>query len=263
MQGYKMGVFARSPAEWFLPLNRLDLATSSALARDDMSRPSATSTLSAQKRPSSALFGCLGAALVVLFLVAAGGIWLYFNAKTLVAGVTRDAMVEVVEESGLPEADKDALIAEIDRLEAGVKEGRIGYEQLARIGRAVVESPLVGSFVVLAAEASYLLPSGLSVEEKEAGRVQLERLAHGMIEERLTEEDLDSALDLISHPNSGDGDSRRLKERLSDDELRAFLAEVERIADASDLPEYPTRIDLGAELRRIIDETLASPGLEQ
>jgi 2-hydroxychromene-2-carboxylate isomerase len=117
-----------------------------------------------------------------------------------------------------------------------------------------VESPLMPLFVVMAIERNYFDHSKLSDEEKAEGRQSLKRFVRGAFDEKIKEPGIDS---VMSHVADRRGDDRwHLRQSVSDEELRAALAEAKKQADEAGIPDAPENIDPSDEVKRIIDESL-------
>jgi hypothetical protein len=54
-------------------------------------------------------------------------------------------------------------------------------------------------------------------------------------------------------------DQWKLRPKLTDEELRAFLAEAKKQADDAGIPDQPADIDPSGEIKKIVDEALAAP----
>lgn len=224
-----------------------------------MSQPFQSRNLAGGERTNTALLGCLGVGLLLLVVFGALATWLFFNGRAVFSDFARDAMVGMVRDSGLPEAEQAELVTEIDRLQEHFEAGRISLEQMGRMVEAIANSPLGGAFAIVAIEANYVAPSGLSEEEKVQARRTLERIVRGLVDEKIDDEALDHALEPVSIEQAGDG-GRRFKGTITDEELRTVLARGAQAADEAGIPDEPLAVNLGAELRRIIDETLARSG---
>ncbi len=203
------------------------------------------------------LTGCLiGAAILVL--VAAGAVWWAANnwKGWLVTGGTQ-AIEMGIEESKLPAQEKTELKAELKRLREGFLEGDITDEQMLRVVGTLVQSPLIRMLIVAAVETHYVKNSGLNDEEKAEAKVALQRFTSGMMNKKISEEDLDEVLSHIADRNAN-GDLK-IREKVSDEELRAFLAAATEKADTAEVPEEIEPVDPSDELKQIIDNALAEP----
>lgn len=196
------------------------------------------------------LISC-GVIFLLLIAICAGGAW-YVSRQAPIW--LRDGLVKVVNDSDMAEKDKQAVVQQIDRLVDGFKAGKIGYFDMPRIVEKFARSPVFALVIVRAVQEGYLKPSGLPEEEKEAGRRTIQRIARGIVEQKLKQDDLESAVDLIAE-NPGE-DQRKIKKKLTDEELRKFLAECKRIADEANIPDEEYAVDIGKEMTKTVDAIL-------
>ncbi len=203
---------------------------------------------------ATCLVGCLIVGLVSVVVCAGGSWYAWVKFRPMVADRAREAIVAGIESSELSDDDKQEVVAQVDRVVDDFKSGQIGTQEVVRILEELAESPLLGLAVVYAVDAKYITPSGLSDEEKDEGRLTLQRVARGVFEEKIDPNDLEEALDYISSKSSDGG--RQLKDTVSDPVLRDFLAECKRHADDADIPREPYVVDIGLEFQRAVDQTL-------
>ena len=107
--------------------------------------------------------------------------------------------------------------------------------------------------MVQAVEANYVIPSGLSPEEKSAARRTIMRVLRGAIEETIEKNQIES---LSEHFMTGDEGNRQLKQRLSDTELRAFLAAAKEMVDVAEVPDEDFELRFSDKIREIVDKAL-------
>ncbi len=207
-------------------------------------------------RHGSLMIGCLAALLLVIGIVAAGGIYLYLNARSLVADAGRQAVAAAVNESELPTDQKVRIIAEVDALAAEFEAGNVSFEDLQRVMEQLAEGPLLPLGAVYAVKENYLDPSELTDEEKAEGHLALNRFAQGVLAKKLGERDIEEVtapLDKNALPNQWD-----LKEpdQVTPDELRELLATAKAKADEAGIPETMLEIDIAQEVSDAIDRAL-------
>jgi len=203
------------------------------------------------------LAGCLiGFALSLLLMVLAGW-WAVSNWKSwLVVGGTQ-ALEASIDASELPDQEKMELIAELKRLRDGFGEGNISDNQMIQVAEALFQSPLMRLIVVTAVETHYVVNSGLDDEEKANAKVTLQRFASGIMSKRIGQDDLDAVL---SHIADRDAEgSLVIRQSVTDEDLRAFLAAATEKADAAEIPAEIEPIDPSDELKRIIDSAILGP----
>lgn len=200
------------------------------------------------------LIGCL-VTFVIGVCVCGGVVWYVMrNAKAIASDVARGMIVSVVEESELDEEEKQAIIAQVDRVADKYKSGEISTEDLGRIMEELAESPLVGAIMIYSIEAKYVAPSGLSDEEKEQARATLQRVLRGVYDEMIDPNELEPLMEQMTI-EMPDG-NRQLKESVTDKELRDFLAECKQKADDAEVPDEPYEVKISEEFRRAVDSAL-------
>jgi hypothetical protein len=203
---------------------------------------------------ASCFYGCL---ITFVVLVILGGIAAYYISKhwkDWASTIGSAALKETIEATELPEQEKDEISEQIDRLAAAFRQGQITKEQMAEIVQQVVGSPLMTTLAVSAIEKKYVTGSGLNDQEKVEAHQTLRRFLRAAIDQKIDEEGMNGAMQHVARRNK-DG-NWELKDRVTDDELRAFLGEAKTLADDAGVPAEPEEIDPSDEFKRIIDEAM-------
>lgn len=200
------------------------------------------------------LVGCLVVFLVMLIIGGGAIWWVSRNANRLIADIGTKAIDSVLESSQLPPEDKEAIRTEIGRVADALRENRIGQMELIRGLEELASSPAITLIVVTGVRETYLKKSGLDEAEKEAGERSIQRVARGVINGEIPEAKVQELLDLIG-TRDGQG-NLQLKQQLTDEELRAFLAEAKRVADEAGVPDEEYKVDVVQEVRKIVDRIL-------
>jgi hypothetical protein len=203
------------------------------------------------------LIGCL--IMFVLAICVCGGFAWYIYAnlgkiKALMSDAAREAIVSGIRQSELNEEEKDAIIAQVDRVVEQYKTGEITTEQLGRVMGELSQSPLMGVIMIYSIEAKYIQPSGLTDEEKQQSRRTMQRVLRAVLEEKVQQEELEDALDYVMDRRA-DG-SRDFKDSVSDGDLRAFLAKLKDHADGAEIPDEPFEVRISDEFRQAVDRAL-------
>ncbi len=212
------------------------------------------------QKNNGCLKGCLilAAVMLILFVVAT---WIASQQwRGWASSFARTTLNETLKQSGLPEAEQHEIQAQVERLLTEFQEGRLTQAQAERLMDQLADSPLSASVIAFTIEKKYFDSSGLSEEEKEAGRMTLRRCVRGVFDGDLSQEDIDAVLVTIG-TKQPDGEWE-LKETLTDEELRTFLAEAKSRADAAGIPEEVEEVDPSDEIKRIIDAVLNPEALE-
>ncbi len=211
------------------------------------------------KKPRSkwatCLIGCFAVFAIFLVLMIILGIWVARNFRGWAADFGSQAIQRAVEHSDLPPQEKIEVNEQVERVGAAFRDGRISLEQAMTILEKVTKSRLMPAIVVSAMDIHYIARSGLSDEEKKAGRVSLERFTRGMIRGKIANEGLDKVM--VHVADQREGGEWRLRPRVSDADLRLALNEAKVQADAAQIPAEAESFDPSDEFKRIIDEALA------
>ncbi len=198
--------------------------------------------------------GCGCALGVLLLVVLAVGVWVAVSWKGWAADLTKKGAEEAVKKSSMPAADKARVLKRINDLADEFKAGRLSTKQARRVMEQIAKSPLLPIGIVMAIDENYLKPSGLTDDEKAAGRRAVQRFARGAFEEKISKHELKELMKLIS-TTSADG-QQQIKQHLTDAELNAFLEKAKGTADAAEVPDEPFEVNIADELEKAIDQAL-------
>ncbi len=205
----------------------------------------------------NAMIGCGVAAVLFAILMVIVGVYLAMNAKRLMADFTVSMASEVIEKAELPPEGKARIKERLNRLADDYKAGRLTNQQVGQIVQKIVKSPLLIIALTTSAEQHFVKPSGLSEDEKQVAHRSLERYARGLFESKFDDKQQEAVMNLLMDE---DGEHRKkLKQRMTDEEVRAFLAKVKEVADAVEIPDEPFEVDIAAEFEKAIDEGTVNP----
>ncbi len=124
--------------------------------------------------------------------------------------------------------------------------------------KAVVDAAEIPDGDYLSTGKKYVKPSALSDQEKaDASRV-LARVARGLSEEKIAENSMDEALDLITESKADE--QRELKDSLTDEEVREFIAACKTVVDEAEIPDENFQVKVSDAVKAIVDELLGEEG---
>lgn len=205
------------------------------------------------------LWGCLVAGivgLILLIVTCVGGVYyVTYQAKNLVVSGVRFAVVSGINGSDLTAEDKQQVITEVDRLVDAYKQGKIDEKDVENILKELEKSPLIPLFVCYGIEQQYLDKSGLTDDEKSDARKQLQRLVRGGMDEKISQSDIETLLKPLQQP--GPNGQQQLKPTLTDAEIKTFIAGAKKLGDDAEIPDEEFKVDIGDEVKRIVDRGLA------
>lgn len=199
--------------------------------------------------------GCLIALGVVVLLVVAAGVTLALTWKRIAAAGINAVTTQLVTQSSLPKDQQDRIVAKVHGVTDDFVAGKITKEQFGKLAETISTSPLVPLGIVMVVEERYFAKSGLTAEEKAEGKKSVRRFARGVADETLKPDDMQTALSYISTmrgPNH-----HELKQTVTDEELRKFLAEVKEKADKAAVADDAPELNIADEIEKVIDKALA------
>ena len=198
--------------------------------------------------------GVLKVVLIILgaiFLcMVIAGIYVGTHWKGWVASAANTATLQIVNDSGLPQDQRDAIIAEIRQLGDDFTSGKISTEELARITKSIGEGPLLPLAGVQAARQKYVEPSDMTPQEKDAAILTLQRFARGVHEKKIPKETIDDVVKPVADlmPNG----RWKLKDMPTRMELDQFLDNAKARADDVMIPNEPFDLNIADELKKAI-----------
>ena len=237
------------------------------------------------------LIGCLGSLLLCL-LLCGGAVWYASNnADRWIAGWAGQFIAAMVNEAEIPEQEKKEVIAQVDRVVQAYKNRQINQQDLERIMEELQESPIFALFTAYGLDQLYITPSGLSDEEKQLARRSVQRAMRGVLEKKISQEEFDAAVpdsvgdedmpaeseeppksdesnpstsqpipgDTATPPaKAADGVEISTKDvKLTDEQVREFVGKLKKLADDAEIPDEDYQIDIGDEVKRVVDAALA------
>jgi hypothetical protein len=182
--------------------------------------------------------------------VIAIGIYVAMHWKGWAADVANAAAQEIVSDSGLPEDQKQSILADIRQLGDDFKTGKISMEQLGHVAKAITDSPLLPLAGVQAVRTKYIESSNMTAEEKAAAILTMQRYARGVHERKISTDQLerDSAPIAVKKNEH----NWQLKENPTPMEINEFLANAKRRADEANIPNEAFDLNIAEELRKAI-----------
>lgn len=212
------------------------------------------------------LLGCGIALAIVLLLLIGTGVFVAMNWRGWAAGGMRQGMTAMIAQLPVDDAEKAETQAVVDDFVNRFEAGDITMQQLVLVMEEIKESPVLPAGMAMGVSKAYFEGSGLTPAEKADGQTQIARIAHGLTSNAVTQDELRTILTPIE---AGAGDSNviqfqlgnrqiRLKtpNTVTNDELRAFIAQAREQADSNSLPPTPPTFDLSGELDRAIRTAL-------
>jgi Ca2+-binding EF-hand superfamily protein len=201
--------------------------------------------------------GCLIATGVVLAILVALGVWVALSWKGWAASAMRQGTNAMVQSSGLPQEERTAILSRVDAITKDFEDGKISSEQFGNVLKALGESPIMALGAVYGIDKAHIEKSGLTKEEKDAGRMELQRFARGCRDGAIKANELQAVIDTISEPDPFG--NKKVKNKLTDAELKGLFAKAKETSDAAKVSNEPFTIDLVYEIDKVIAKGLGRP----
>jgi hypothetical protein len=190
------------------------------------------------------IFGVLFACVIAI------GIYVAMHWKGWTADIANAAAQQIVSESGLPEDQKQSILADIRQLGDDFKAGKVSMEQLGHVAKSITESPLIPLAGVQAVRTKYIEPSTMTAEEKADAILTVQRYARGVYERKISTNELERDAEPIARRKTEH--NWELKENPTRMEIDQFLANAKTKADALNIPNEPFDLNIAEELRKAI-----------
>ncbi len=194
-----------------------------------------------------------------VLIVVAVGVWAANNYRVLIANGITAGMNAVINRSDIPGEEKVDVTRIITRLKDGYLAEEITMAELGLVMDAMGSCPALSIGLVIQFEQSYVAPSGLSTEEKEAAALHLNRLARGLADGRIDWAVIDPLLDPISYRKADGNKELRRPENVSDTEILEVLVTAKEFADEAEISEEMVNIDISDEFLKSVEQALGRP----
>jgi len=214
-----------------------------------------------QAPPKEGMSGCamaaIGCGIFAVILLIMGGVGIYWAAQNI-RGIAADAITpalqEAVSEMEIPEDQKKQISTRIGEIGKDFKEQKLSLNDLEKLIKGVVESPIAGAAATIWFTNQYINKSGLSEDEKAEAIITTKRFAYGLLDKTITEQQATEVMDLITvKQNNG---QTTYKETLTDKELTEILTKMKDAADGANVPAEVPEINFANEFDKVIEKTL-------
>jgi len=192
--------------------------------------------------------GCLGVVIVLAVLVA----YIAWNWRAWSANQIRERVMLIVETSGLPQPQREAILADVDALAEQFKAGEVSTDELRMIAeqlQGILPAALVYTF-----EVKYLPQSGLDEQEMQEAALTAQRYARGLVEGRISDESMQKIVPMMTKETPQEGDI--LKTEMSDEQVRDILAIMTEQVEAAGIPAEPYVVDFATRIDAAITSVL-------
>jgi hypothetical protein len=218
-------------------------------------RPKGTDTTFTGNQSGIATALLVGLVAFILIIVAVV-VYAVNNYNVLIAHGITAGMNAVINNSAIPGQEKAEVTRIINQLKEDYLAEEITMEELGLVLEAIGTCPALPIGLVVQFEQSYVVPSGLSAEEKKAAGLHLNRLARGLADGRLDWSVSEEILTPISDPGEDGKRNLRSPSLVTDIEILEVLVTAKEFADEAGISEEHIEIDISDEFRKSVEEAL-------
>ena len=200
--------------------------------------------------------GCIVAIIAVILIFVVIGVYVANHYQTWLAHGIGAGMHALIKTSDLPQQEKTEITEIIDQIKDGYLNGEISIAELGLILESMTSSPVIPIGLVTQFEESYVVPSGLDSDEKDAANLNLNRLAQGISNGQIAWEMIDEILAPISDPGEDGNQHLRPPAEVSDGDIRKVLAAVRQTVDEAEISREKIEVDISDEFKKSVETIL-------
>lgn len=186
---------------------------------------------------------------VIFLCMIIGAVYVGMHWRGYVASFANVAAQGMIKESGLPEDQKESILAEVRQFGDDFKSGKISANKLANVAKTISEGPLIPVAGVQLARHKYIEPSTMTEQEKAEAVLSLQRFARGVYEKKISRSELDEAVKPVAELRNN---NFKIKDNPTRMEIDQFIANVKARADAAMIPDEPFDVNIADELKKAI-----------
>lgn len=211
------------------------------------------------------LVGCLSIVIAGMLLAGIGGIVAWQNWRGWTASLTTNSLDGALQEIHLPNEEHDAIMQRARILADEFVNKNITMAEFQELVEALTESEFMPMLIAKAMYGGYIEPSTLSDEDKARGQLAFGRLARGVVDEKLVDDDFEHVVAPLGKSGqyrvTVDGESKtgfsmRSPQQVTNEDLLLVIERAEKLAEEKELSPEPLNVDIVEELDRIVEQTL-------
>ncbi|MHC5067157.1 MAG: hypothetical protein ACYTF0_01080 [Planctomycetota bacterium] len=197
-------------------------------------------------------FGCIA----IVLLLAAGGLYLALQWKSLVGGVVVASTEVVVEQTlQLPAAEQEAVMRPLRELVDRFEDGEVDAEDFGGVLENLAHRNEGAAVMLRGFETRYVADAAVvAVDEQEAAGLTVNRFANGLLDGRIDRAVLDE-LGKVVATQDAEG-NWTIKEELSAEDVAACLQIMGGQVEAASITDPRQELDLEALMREAIGSAL-------
>lgn len=212
---------------------------------------------SAVRRRGSAAKGCLIALAVALVLAAGVAVFVAVSWRSWAADIAVNLSNGLVDAGEMTDADAEALKQVNFELGEEFKAKRLTQDELARVVEdAIGPTVLAGAMLFIEQKHVGQAEDKLTPEEAAEASVALRRVAQGLLDKQISVAEAEDVITPLETVDAQGNDTIAGPESVTAEQLLAVSQAAKKAADDAGVPEAPRVINLGAEYRQLVEESL-------
>ena len=206
-----------------------------------------------QEEKSSSFLKILGMGCLAVFILAGLGTWyVYKNIKNIGAEFVQKGAERLLDETLLPDEDKNQLKLVFDEVVEDFKSGEINENEFGAIVESFSESGIIPAMGLRFFEVTYLDKSNLPKQEIQEYAQILSRYRWAVIQDKIASNiaRYSEIIDIITIKKA---ETNEFKRSLNKEELKACINIMEEVAELNNIPDQYYKINLAEEIRNVIN----------
>ena len=205
--------------------------------------------------------GCL----IIVILLSAIGYFAYNKIKEsgpkIIANIIEATSEGMLSELQIPQEESAKAMSVIKDFTLKIRNREVTIEQGKNVAKSLGSQSVMGAITMRSLEMTYVSPSSLSYQEKDAAKKTLTRVAYGLTESKITQAELDFVLKTINEEVSDDYGKKweRWKPFLTTEELNSFLSNLSALADKAGIEDKEFPYDIAETIKKAIEKGMNKP----
>lgn len=196
----------------------------------------------------------IGTVLLIMILICGGLVtYVAYNMRGWMVSFARGPLVQMVDEAGLPDAQKASIKQNLNRLADAFQAGKISYTQFTSVVEKLSQGPFFELIQVEAMKHQYTLAHPQEDAERQATLLMFDRFARGIVEQSIPTPEVQKVLALSHDPDEAhSGGSKQVTEA----ELKPFIEAMTKAVEGAKIPAEPFEPDYAAEIDKAVTAVL-------
>ena len=205
--------------------------------------------------------GCL----IIVVLLTVLGFYAFKKIKEsgpkIIATFIEATSEGMLSELQIPQDESAKAMSVIKDFTQKIRNGEVNMEQGKNVAEALGSQSVMGAITMRSLEMTYVSPSSLSYQEKDAAKKTLTRVSYGLTENLISQSELDSVLNTINEEVSDEygKEWERWKPFLTTEELNSFLSKLSALADKAGIEDKEFPYDIAETIKKAIEKGMNKP----